>query len=376
MNVTAKGTHTKWPLRWLLGTAAVIGVVSGTIARLLPTTSLRPDDFVVLFPTAAHLNDDGSAWIVPIHGWVFEPETDDPLRRAAIAAVTKAIGVEPSSVEATILGERLRPFLVDNKRNRLVTLRVAGYEHQLGPTDPQGHFVGEIRVAREVARGAMRSGGLDLEVVSSKHSSGVFRGRSLLLEPVGFSVISDIDDTVKVSHVLDKAELLKNTLLREFQAAPGMSELYRTFETQGAVFHYVSCSPWQLYPAITQFLRGNSFPESTFELKRFRLKDSSVGDFFAGPEVFKPRSIDALLRAFPKRRFGLIGDSGEKDPEIYGQIAREFPDQIAWIVIRNVTDESADSVRFVQAFRDLERTRWHLFTDPGTLRRLVPPVDP
>jgi len=42
-----------------------------------------------------------------------------------------------------------------------------------------------------------------------------------------FYQVSDIDDTIKLSFVTDKPLFIKNTLLREFQAVPGMAELYK-----------------------------------------------------------------------------------------------------------------------------------------------------
>ncbi len=45
---------------------------------------------------------------------------------------------------------------------------------------------------------------------------------------------------------------------------------------------------------------------------------------------------------FPKRRFILIGDSGEKDPEVYREIQRRFPAQVQEIMIRDVTNALAN----------------------------------
>jgi hypothetical protein len=47
---------------------------------------------------------------------------------------------------------------------------------------------------------------------------------------------------------------------------------------EGAQFHYVSASPWQLYPALAEFRRTNGFPAGTFHLKTFRWKDESFFD--------------------------------------------------------------------------------------------------
>jgi hypothetical protein len=63
----------------------------------------------------------------------------------------------------------------------------------------------------------------------------------------GISVISDIDDTIKISNVLSKRLLLKHTFYTYFKPVEGMSDLYQKWNEQKCQFHYVSASPWQLY---------------------------------------------------------------------------------------------------------------------------------
>jgi len=63
----------------------------------------------------------------------------------------------------------------------------------------------------------------------------------------------------------------------------------------------------------------------------------------------------------------LIGDSGEQDPEIFGKIAREHPNRIVAIFIRNVTGEEADGERFRTALEGIARERWNLFRRPEEL---------
>ncbi len=62
----------------------------------------------------------------------------------------------------------------------------------------------------------------------------------------GISVISDIDDTIKISNVLSKRLLLKHTFYTYFKPVEGMSDLYQKWSEQKCQFHYVSASPWQL----------------------------------------------------------------------------------------------------------------------------------
>ena len=123
----------------------------------------------------------------------------------------------------------------------------------------------------------------------------------LLIPPTGLSIISDIDDTVKLSDVLNKRELLRNTFLREFVPVDGMAALYKHWEEQhDAVFHYVSASPWQLQPELECFLRGAGFPPATFHLKSVRVNalpgsGDSLLNLLEKGASFKPRHIEVRM---------------------------------------------------------------------------------
>jgi phosphatidate phosphatase APP1 len=55
-------------------------------------------------------------------------------------------------------------------------------------------------------------------------------------------------------------------------------------------------------------------------MKSFRLTDTSFLALFEKPNLYKVATISVLLRKFPKRKFLLIGDTGEKDPEAYAEV--------------------------------------------------------
>jgi phosphatidate phosphatase APP1 len=52
----------------------------------------------------------------------------------------------------------------------------------------------------------------------------------------------------------------------------------------------------------------------------------------------KVSQITKLMERFPGRKFILIGDSGEKDPEIYRQVQSVFGAQVQEIIIRDLTN--------------------------------------
>lgn len=347
--------------------AAAWGAVSEFVSRWLPIGNLRRTDRVVIFPTAAWLREAADVWEIPIHGWVHRQGRVDSLRRGVINGLLRWLTVADDSAEGRLFRDRLGWFLVDNKRARRITVRVADQVHAFGPTDPQGHFHGMVQVAAAVAADLSRDGWLDVEVISSVHRARMFLGKVRLLAPTGLSVISDLDDTVKLTHVLNRHELLRNTFLRPFQAVPHMAEQYQQLVRRGAALHFVTCSPWHLFPTIEAFLDESGFPVATMICKRLRLKDSSLREFLSTSVSFKRPKILGLIDQFPRRRYLLIGDSGESDPEIYGQVARERPDQVIGVLVRRVPGDSSTQQRWAEAFRGLEAQRWQLFTEPGEI---------
>jgi phosphatidate phosphatase APP1 len=202
----------------------------------------------------------------------------------------------------------------------------------------------------------------------------VFEGEVYLLDAAGLCVISDIDDTIKISEVRDRDALLRNTFLRPYRAVEGMAEVYAEWAQRPAVsFHYVSASPWQLFRPLRDFLKDAGFPEGPMELKHFRWTDSSFFNLFASPEEYKPAVIAPLLERLPGRRFVLVGDSGEKDPEIYAALARRYPAQVVRILIRDVTGEGPNAERFGTVFVGLPPDLWRIFRDPAGVIAAIPP---
>jgi phosphatidate phosphatase APP1 len=350
-------------------TLAVLLIASAPPAACAQEVSdINDDERVLFFSTVARLDDDGAAWNVPIHGWIFEPETDDALRGAALREFRDRLGLDPADASTRIFEERMRLFLVDNEGGKRIVVRIAGQQQALELSARGGHFTGIIEVPADAAAAQLVNGGRFTYVaVTEAPKERRFEGVSYGLLPEGISVISDIDDTIKVSEVLDKRELIRNTFLREFRAVEGMAAAYSRWAEQGAAFHYVSASPWQLYEPLSTFTREAGFPGGSFHLKQFRVKDSSFLSLLENPITYKLAVIEPLLAQFPKRRFILVGDSGEKDPEVYGILARRRPEQILRVYIRDVTGEPADGARYQEAFRELPPEKWRLFQEPSAL---------
>lgn len=344
--------------------AAALFLAEPTMVQGSP---IKADEDVILFPTTAYLDQAAGQWVIPFHGWIFEPEEDSIWRAALVSSLVEALEVDENSVEQELFRTRARMFLVDNERGKRLVARIGGQGYAVAASTPNGHIRDVARIARSRVQVYESRGWAPVEIVMPERDRRRFRGAVWLAGPTGLSVISDIDDTIKVSNVTDKEALLANTFLRPFRAVPGMAETYRRWAAAGAAFHYLSASPWQLYPAISSFLAEQDFPDGSYHLKTFRLKDRTFFDLFGAPEAYKVPLIEGLLRNYPGRRFLLIGDSSEKDPEIYAAVAARYPEQVAHIFIRDVGAAASSGDRFTRIFQAMPPDRWTVFRDAREL---------
>jgi hypothetical protein len=353
-------------LQWLALTLLALASL-----ELSAANRLSRDETILIFPTyAARTNTPPAAWQANLHVWIGEREP----RNLALGTLRRALGLATDLTpdETTVFHERARWFLADNERGKRVGLRVGDRRFTLGPTAANGHAFATLQIAPspQPSPTTLPTHPHVLQVaLDPSPADPQPQGRLFLIPEHGLSVISDIDDTLKLTEVRDRAAMLRNTFLLPFQPAPGMATLLEHWHTNDhAQFHYVSASPWQLYPALAGFFETHRFPMGTFHLKTFRWKDQSFFDLFRSPIEFKLGVIEPILAAFPHRRFRLVGDSGEADPEVYGELARRYPRQIERIYIRDVTGAPADDERYRAAFRELPPQRWILFQHPSAER--------
>lgn len=320
-----------------------------------------------VFAVYAAEQPDGGGYKVPVVAWVHERETSDRLRRFAMGGLKEAAQVERGGPQERIFESRVQSFLYDNERNEVVHMSLGGKRLEIGKTN-EGGFTSAVLTL------PAKDAGKHVETVDGERrlnvsfSTGATSGRAAVpvIPAEGVSVISDIDDTIKVTEVLDREAMVQNTFMREFQAVPVMPALYRKWASAGHVFHYVSAGPWQLAEHLQPFLDQEGFPSGVLHLRELRLKSgSSLHAFLTESAASKTERIEDILRLFPKRRFILVGDSGEKDPEIYGALARRFPKQVQAIYIRKVPGAPNTQARFGSAFDGVPAAKVKTFDDPA-----------
>jgi phosphatidate phosphatase APP1 len=181
------------------------------------------------------------------------------------------------------------------------------------------------------------------EVVENQGEVSVLGEILVVSVNVSFGVISDIDDTVMVSHSTDTLKKLKLMLFKNARTRvpfEGVAAFYRSLHNGSArqsglnpVF-YVSSSEWNLYDLLVDFFEFRHIPAGPLLLQEL---EHSIFHFWksgGGNHEHKLEKIRFLFSFFPHLQFVLIGDSGQRDPAIYLQAAREYPDRVKAVYIR------------------------------------------
>ncbi|MFP2928395.1 phosphatidate phosphatase App1 family protein [Pyxidicoccus sp. 3LG] len=153
-------------------------------------------------------------------------------------------------------------------------------------------------------------------------------------------VVSDFDDTVAVTNVTSPVKLVESALLKDSDTqavVEGMAAFYGCLRMPASPgFALVSGSPVQYLPRIRTFLARHGFPAGF----GVYLRDIGPGTLSG----YKQPIIRRLLQQFP-HPVVLVGDSGEKDPEVYAQIRDEFPGRVKAVYIRDA-GKASDKSRF------------------------------
>lgn len=324
----------------------LILIVNGLLASInvacVSRGTIKSDEAILLYDTSARVV--GSNVIIPVHGHVFEPY-DGQVRSSFLRWVFEShFEALDSAKDSEVFNSRIANFLADNERGKRFKACFGEYCELVGTSKANGRFekilniplnqfVPELTAEHPIHRYTVKAN-IDL-----------IRDNDLL-------VISDIDDTVKLTQVSDSKALISNTFSRPFVAIPGMAEKYQSWAKEGAKFIFVSSSPWQLYSPLQQFFDDQGFPSRSMQLKDFRLKDSTLFNLFKGGDVTKPPTIEKVLKAFPFNPVVLVGDNGEEDPVVYRQIADRYPHRVKGIFIRRAVPENTKELPGIQYFSD------------------------
>jgi phosphatidate phosphatase APP1 len=288
-------------------------------ARLRRAGRRRPDHFRIE-PYVGHGGTEG----VVVRGRVL----DDPPPSEA---------VDGEGVGAS-LRRTLRGFVTNELPGVPLRVSVAGTSLE-AVTGADGYFVVRLHPDPDELTRPWTTGTVEL----AGDYRGLVGGHTAPLEVLvpprdaRFGILSDIDDTILETGVQRVGQMIRQTLTGSALTRtpfPGAPELYRDLAAGVNPVFYVSSSPWNLHTFLRAFLRHRGFPMGPVLLR-------DLLGTAAGREP-KTGRIREILDLHPDLRFVLVGDSGEKDPEIYADIVRAYPGRIIAVYIREVRLDPGD----------------------------------
>ncbi|KAG0126829.1 hypothetical protein HOY82DRAFT_593632 [Tuber indicum] len=345
------------------------------------TTPVTKGQEVWLFDnTAFPTPGQPGKWSAEFVAAYFDKDSGSDAARV-VAGVADLLGFAGDEKAEGRIAERVEPFLNRILSKKCVDVMFGGTASEggvdggagilaLGPAEKYGISTNELVLPGE--------GYVDDQVVES--SAVLVRGkatmRTAFAEEVGWGIISDIDDTIKISEVRNRKSLLKHTFVDIPAPVPGMPELYQTIQSRldKPVWFYLSASPYNLYQLLRSFT-SDHFPRGQLLLREMSWMElESFVVSFVGTQEYKEGRIRRVFTWLPKRNWVLIGDSTQTDPEAYATLYKEFPERVGkiWIrVVKGVDEEEERALnserRFRKAFNGVPVHVWRTFEKPGEL---------
>ncbi len=165
-----------------------------------------------------------------------------------------------------------------------------------------------------------------------------------------FIIVSDLDDTVKVTHVCSRDNMTFNAVAGKLAFA-GMPALYQSLlgdNHHAGRLMFLSGSPSFLDDKVHDFLKLARFPQYSLILR-------GVREFIKAPvSDYKKKKLKELYGGSKGKSFILVGDDTENDPEVYADFSSGIKKQsrVLAIYIRRITGRELPkgSTGFVTAY--------------------------
>ena len=309
---------------------------------------------VAFFPSTVAVKSDGSADLI-VQGRAFRRAPSVPQGSPELEVDAAAIPPAQRAM-AEIYDERVR-LLRSSGSNETLAIHV-GWE--IVPVTPgeAGYFRKSIALSQQQLQSLAADG-----FVGFHDAASLASGKAAVVPSGALMVLTDMDDTIKISEMTCFLCKVKRAFYLPHEAVPGMKEQYQKWKADmgpAIHFHVVSAGPWQWQLPLQKFTDQQQapdqpkFPLFTWDMRVTEL--STLAGYIkeaghGGPLPFKVNTIRELMARFPASQFVLIGDSGEKDPEVFATLLRpdgtaNYAARIKHVFIRNVTDDLPTNVRY------------------------------
>lgn len=229
------------------------------------------------------------------------------------------------------------------------------------PTTAQGDFDDFVQIqSNGLAAGNSTSDIQRLNVYAQ--GSNIGNATSYLVPPTGLSIISDIDDILRITKIYQPKEGLLNSFARPFVQWMNMPDIYANWSRSipDFHFHYLTTTPEQVTRNYMDFIY-KTYPGGSFDTRPLNFSDVEA------TLSIRKYLLVKIFETFPERKFILVADTSNSDVmKAYPQMATEFPGQVRCIFLRN-TSATDPGDRFpydTSGFKDLDKNSYMFFKVP------------
>ncbi|KAJ7043550.1 hypothetical protein C8F04DRAFT_1072484 [Mycena alexandri] len=268
--------------------------------------------------------------------------------------------VQQPNVDVTMIVEPLTSAGKANGTSQTVAV---------GPTSPEGDFDSPVIVFN--LDGVLQPGNatsttqrLDLHV----NGTDTGNATAYLVPTEGLTIISDIDDILRVTKIYEPAQGLLNSFASSIHPVDEHARNLRQLVQVSARyhFHYLTTTPEQVTRNYMQFIYA-TYPLGSFDTRPLNFSDVSA------TLSIRKFLLDRIFQTYPQRKFVLVADTSNSDVmKDYPQMVTDYPNQVQCIFLRNTSaTDSGDKFPYdTSGFKGLNQSMYMFFTVPDDLKGL------
>ncbi|CZR51992.1 uncharacterized protein PAC_01869 [Phialocephala subalpina] len=242
----------------------------------------------------------------------------------------------------------------------------------VGETTVEGDFDQFIPLANVSGPGGYLLPGNDTTSIQrvNVYTNGTDTGNatSYLVPPAGLTIISDIDDILRITKIYEPEEGLLNSFARAFTPWMNMPDIYANWSNSipDFHFHYLTTTPEQVTRNYMDFIY-KTYPGGSFDTRPLNFSDVSA------TLSIRKFLLEKIFQTYPQRKFILIADTSNSDVmKDYPAMVTEFPGQVQCIFLRNTSaTDSGDKFPYdTSGFKNISQNQYMFFLVPDDLTNL------
>ena len=337
--------------------------------------------FYFYFPSYGTLNSDRERANLRFYGLVYKMRNSDFLTDIITKAFLSSDEIEELRRNATTEEEKanlernLEPFLRwDLQSGEKVTVHIENWNLNVTMSDDtatDGRFDEFIDVnVRDVSENLLNDTTTTLfyravlPMVDSVSNNTL--GNITLANTTSFGVVSDVDDVLRIVEIWKPKTALRKTFVEPYVVVPGMLQLFDIFRSNltDVSFHYATTAVELNGPPYRDFL-ASTYPPGSLDMRPLDITDPGA--------ILNARhdQLQRLRDTYPLKMFILIGDTSNSNAvTAFSQMARDYPDSVSCVFIRNITATYPDyssRIDLEEEFKDVPNRKWFVFDAPEDL---------